>query len=83
MNIGELKISKIQIVVVLLLLVGLGVGLYLATTSRIFKSKASFDVINRSFDVTGTGVQRTGDTSFNTETLNVNVIFTDPGILVP
>lgn len=40
MNIGELKISKIQILVSLVLLLGIIIGVYLVQRQHIFKSRA-------------------------------------------
>lgn len=81
-----LKGKKRQIVVMLLLVLGLGVGIYLAQTKQIFKSRATDDAILRSFSVRGEGgtVTPKGDgRSFDTDTLNVNISFGNPGPLPP
>lgn len=81
-----LKEKKRQILVMLLLVLGLGVGIYLVQTKQIFKSRAADDAIVRSFSVTGEGgtvTPKGNGRSFDTDTLNVNISFGNPGPLPP
>ncbi len=52
MNIKELKLSKLQIIILIILIVGLVVGLILSQRKQILKSKADEQIYNN-LQVTG------------------------------
>lgn len=75
MNIGEIKINKLQLAVFAVLIIGLVAGLYLVQTKQIFKSRAAAE-INTAIDVTddqGTPLEYQGNSTYKTNSLKVRV----------
>ncbi len=77
MKIGELHISKLQLIVVAILLAGLAVGLYLVQRTQIFRPKAAVNLLN-AFEITGPDGTPLSCTAGNpptctTSSLNVNI----------
>lgn len=84
MKIGELHISKFQLIVVAILLVGLAVGLYLVQRTQIFKPKAAVNLIN-AFEITGPNGSPLPCVDGNpptctTSSLNVNIKLKQDGL---
>ncbi len=82
MRIGDLKISKLQILILIILFVGIIVGVILVQRQQIFKSRA-YDIRN-SFEVTdpdGNQLNCSG-TSCDTKSLDVKVKIKDLNSLI-
>lgn len=74
MNIGDLKISKIQILIILLLILGIVVGVILVQRQQILKSKATQEIYNafERTDAEGNRLECLGN-SCETKTLDVKI----------
>lgn len=75
MNIGEIKVNKIQILLIGVLLLGLITAVYLVQVQQVFKSRAAAD-INAALEVTddqGTPLQYQGNSTYKTDSLDVKV----------
>ncbi|EKD85442.1 MAG: hypothetical protein ACD_38C00030G0012 [uncultured bacterium] len=75
MNIGDIKVNKTQLILIIILLIGLIAGVYLVQTRQIFKSKAASE-INTALEVTddsGNALEYQGNGTYKTKSLNVRV----------
>lgn len=80
MNIGTIKVNKVQLIVIAILLIGLLIAVYLVQTKQIFKSKAGSDV-NDVLNVTdseGNPLQYQGNGVYKTNSLDVQVGVKNP-----
>lgn len=75
MNIGTIKVSKIQIVVIAVLSIGLVAGVYLVQVQQTLKSRAASE-INDALSVTdseGNPLEYQGNGTYKTNSLDVRV----------
>lgn len=73
MKIGNLEISKIQIIIALLLIVGIIVGVILVQRQQVLKSKASGEDIYQQINVSDSNCTASENNVYDCETNNDTV----------